>query len=117
MLREASSTSVADTPVNDEQSVRLVVECSVAGVDCPHAAPARRQPQIIYILKMFPRFSETFILNEILGLEALGFHVRIYSLKKPNDGRFHAELARLKARVRYVPEYVLPAALDYLDAL
>ncbi|MGI8908164.1 MAG: glycosyltransferase family 4 protein [Candidatus Sumerlaeaceae bacterium] len=69
----------------------------------------REQPSIIYLLKMFPRFSETFILNEILGLEELGFRVHIYSLKKPNDGKFHAQLGRLKAKVRYVPEYVLYA--------
>ena len=49
--------------------------------------------KIAYILKMYPRFSETFIINEILELERRGVDVRIYSLRKPDDGRFHAELA------------------------
>jgi colanic acid/amylovoran biosynthesis glycosyltransferase len=61
--------------------------------------------KIAYILKMYPRFSETFIVNEILELERQGVDVRIYSLRKPDDGRFHAELARVKANVVYTPEY------------
>lgn len=58
-----------------------------------------------YVLKMYPRFSETFVLNEILELERRGVTVRIFSLLKPDDGRFHARLARVKARVTYLPEY------------
>jgi len=63
-------------------------------------------PKIAYILKMFPRFSETFILSEILELERQGFDLRIFSLKKPDDGRFHADLARVRAPVTYVPEHL-----------
>lgn len=58
-----------------------------------------------YVLKMYPRFSETFILNEILELERQGVEVRIFSLHKPNDGRFHARLAKVQAKVTYLPEY------------
>jgi glycosyltransferase involved in cell wall biosynthesis len=58
-----------------------------------------------YVLKMYPRFSETFILNEILELERQGTDVRIFSLRKPDDGRFHAGLARVRAPVTYLPEY------------
>lgn len=61
--------------------------------------------KIAYILKMYPRFSETFIVNEILELERRGLDIRIYSLRKPDDGRFHAALARVKANVVYVPQY------------
>ncbi|RMH02143.1 MAG: colanic acid biosynthesis glycosyltransferase WcaL [Chloroflexi bacterium] len=61
--------------------------------------------RIAYILKMYPRFSETFIVNEILELERRGVDVRIYSLRKPDDGRFHASLARVKANVIYIPQY------------
>lgn len=77
--------------------------------------------KIAYILKMYPRFSETFIVNEILELERQGMDVRIYSLRKPDDGRFHASLARVKARVIYAPEYPemeperVRAALDDLS--
>ncbi len=61
--------------------------------------------RIAYILKMYPRFSETFIVNEILELERQGVDVRIYSLRKPDDGRFHPSLARVKANVVYAPQY------------
>ncbi|HFC11600.1 MAG TPA: colanic acid biosynthesis glycosyltransferase WcaL, partial [Anaerolineae bacterium] len=60
---------------------------------------------IAYILKMYPRFSETFIVNEILELERQGVDVRVYSLRKPDDGRFHRKLADVKAKVIYVPQY------------
>jgi len=62
---------------------------------------------IAYLVKMYPRFSETFIVNEILELERQGVDVRVYSLHKPNDGRFHASLARVQAPVIYTPEYPL----------
>lgn len=56
-----------------------------------------------YVLKMYPRFSETFIVSEILAREAAGENIVIYSLRPPVDGRFHAELAQVKAPVYYVP--------------
>jgi len=58
---------------------------------------------VCYVLRKFPVLSETFILNEILGLEALGVDVNIFSIERPNDPRFHAGLARLKAPVVYMP--------------
>ncbi len=65
---------------------------------------------IAYVLKMYPRFSETFVLNEILEVERQGIDVRIYSLHKPDDGRFHANLSRVRAPVIYLPEYLPPEA-------
>jgi len=74
-----------------------------------------------YVLKMYPRFSETFILNEVLELERQGVEVRIFSLLKPNDGRFHASLAKVQAKVSYLPErpmdelsLVLPACRNLI---
>lgn len=57
-----------------------------------------------YVVKMFPRLSETFILNEILQLEEYGVEVVIFSLKKPNEGRFHPQVSRLKAQVFYLED-------------
>jgi glycosyltransferase involved in cell wall biosynthesis len=65
---------------------------------------------------MFPRFSETFILNEILELERQGLELRIFSLKRPDDGVFHADVARIRAPVTYVPESPLRAARAYASA-
>jgi glycosyltransferase involved in cell wall biosynthesis len=48
--------------------------------------------------------SETFVLGELLALEARGVPLHIFSLERPNDPRFHEDLPRLKARVAYVPD-------------
>jgi glycosyltransferase involved in cell wall biosynthesis len=60
------------------------------------------EPATAYILKMYPRFSETFIVSEILAREAAGDRIEIFSLRPPNDPRFHPELARVKAPVTYI---------------
>lgn len=59
-------------------------------------------PRVGYVLKMYPRFSETFIVHEILQQEAAGTHVEIFSLRLPIDGRFHEALARVQAPVTYL---------------
>ncbi|HEX9638340.1 MAG TPA: glycosyltransferase [Acidobacteriota bacterium] len=69
-----------------------------------------------YVLKMFPRFSETFILAEILELERRGVKLEIVSLRKPDDGCFHAELARLRSRVHYLPEHATCHPMRFLAA-
>jgi len=63
-----------------------------------------RIPRIGYVLKMYPRFSETFVVSEILAREAAGHDIRVYSLRLPVDGRFHAMLADVRAPVSYIPD-------------
>ena len=65
------------------------------------------EPTIAYLLKMYPRFSETFVLAELLELERQGMRLHVFSLKKPDDGVFHADVSRLRARVTYLPEPLL----------
>jgi len=60
---------------------------------------------IAYVLKKFPVLSETFILNELLELEAQGLGLHIFSLERPNDPRFHEDLPKLKANISYVPDF------------
>jgi hypothetical protein len=61
--------------------------------------------KIAYVVKMFPRLSETFILNEMLELERQGVEITVFSLKKPNEGKFHPQLSDLKARVFYLDDF------------
>ncbi len=75
---------------------------------------AQANERVAYLIKMFPRFSETFILSEVLELERTGVDLRIYSLKTPVDPRRHADVDRVQAPVTYVPEDRLRAAGDYL---
>lgn len=56
-----------------------------------------------YVLKVYPRLSETFIVNEILELERQGARVTVFSLRLPEEGRFHEKLARVAADVVYLP--------------
>lgn len=64
----------------------------------------QKTPRIAYLLKTFPRLSETFILNEILGLERLGMDIQIFSLKRPAEEEpLQSALAAVKGSVTYVP--------------
>lgn len=64
---------------------------------------SNRKLRVGYVLKVFPRISETFVLNEILELERQGVEVEIFSLNPPSDPRFHSRLGRLQAKVHYLP--------------
>jgi colanic acid/amylovoran biosynthesis glycosyltransferase len=61
-------------------------------------------PRIGYLLWKYPRFSQTFIVNEILELERQGVELRIGSLRSPSDGVFHEAISRVKARCDYLPD-------------
>jgi glycosyltransferase involved in cell wall biosynthesis len=63
-----------------------------------------------YVLKMYPRFSETFIVTELVQMQRLGVDLEIFSLRPPVDGRFHAGLAELRAPVSYLQHLGLRAA-------
>lgn len=69
------------------------------------------EPGVAYVLKMYPRFSETFIVSEILAREAAGDRIEIFSLRPPNDPRFHPELARVQAPVTYIDRPIKTVAL------
>ncbi|MGD9251165.1 MAG: glycosyltransferase [Desulfobacterales bacterium] len=66
------------------------------------------------ILKGYPRISETFISNEILLLEQLGFHLRIFSMRSPREKFTHASVRRIRARVDYLPETIVSRHLPAL---
>jgi glycosyltransferase involved in cell wall biosynthesis len=66
--------------------------------------------RVAYLVKTFPRLSETFILNEILGVEELGLELEIFSLRRlpPESGPVHPDVAKVKGPVRYIPSFVRP---------
>ncbi|MEB3355902.1 MAG: glycosyltransferase [Synechococcales bacterium] len=67
------------------------------------------QPVIGYLVKTFPKVSETFILNEILELERQGLNLHIFSLRSPTDKRPHPAVAQIKSPITYIPS-LLPEA-------
>jgi glycosyltransferase involved in cell wall biosynthesis len=68
---------------------------------------------IAYIVKMFPRLSETFIQNEILELERRDMRLRLFSLKRP---RPETAGAQVRASVIYLPERVYREPIRALRA-
>lgn len=61
--------------------------------------------RIAYVLKVYPRFSETFVVTELLAREAHGDDLRIYALRPTTDARFHPEIARVAAEVTWIARY------------
>lgn len=55
-----------------------------------------------YVLKRFPRLSETFVLNEMLELERQGVEVTVFALLRPSDEPRHELLGALKAKVHHL---------------
>ena len=58
------------------------------------------------LVKIYPKLSETFILEEILGLERLGQRLRLYSLAPATDTVSHPAVARVRAPLVSVPASV-----------
>ncbi len=58
------------------------------------------------VVKGYPRLSETFIAQEILGLQQRGQRQLIVSLRHPTDRKVHAINRRITAAVLYLPEYL-----------
>lgn len=56
-----------------------------------------------YLLRMYPRLSQTFVVNEIREHERQGVDISIASLRLPNEGLFHESICRVTARVYYPP--------------
>ncbi|HJN04729.1 MAG TPA: glycosyltransferase family 4 protein [Alphaproteobacteria bacterium] len=59
-----------------------------------------------FVLKGYPRLSETFIAQEILALERRGLDVLIVSLRRPTDRTVHPIHREIAARALYLPEYL-----------
>lgn len=85
---------------------------------------SRPEPVVAIAMKGYPRLSETFIAQELLGLQRRGLPFAIWSLRRPTDAARHLMHNEISAPVRYLPEYlhdepgrVLRGALDALTRL
>ncbi|MFA3918546.1 glycosyltransferase [Ruegeria hyattellae] len=63
-------------------------------------------PKLAVLVKGWPRLSETFIAQELVALEEAGHSFEIWSLRHPTDVKRHPLHDRLRAPVRYLPEYL-----------
>ena len=60
------------------------------------------RPRVGYVVKRYPRYSETFIVTEILAHEEAGLDIEIFALHPSSDTHFQDSLARVRAPVRYL---------------
>lgn len=72
--------------------------------------------KIGFLLKGYPRLSETFIAQEIYLLEQRGFEIEIFSLKAPREKIRHPVNDNIKAKVTYFPDDSLKGILSTASA-
>ncbi|MBL8814907.1 MAG: glycosyltransferase family 4 protein [Planctomyces sp.] len=58
--------------------------------------------KIGYVVKRYPRFSETFVVNEILAHETAGQSLEIFSLRPPADTHFQDLISRVRSPLTYL---------------
>ena len=63
-------------------------------------------PVVAIAMKGYPRLSETFIAQELLGLQQRGLPFAIWSLRQPTDVDRHLMHRQITAPVSYLPEYL-----------
>jgi glycosyltransferase involved in cell wall biosynthesis len=71
---------------------------------------------IAFVVKGYPRLSETFVANEIRALEKRGLDIRIVSLRQPTDAKRHPVHGEIRAIPHYLPEYLYRAPRRVLGA-
>ncbi len=64
------------------------------------------EPEVAIAMKGYPRLSETFIAQELLGLQQGGLPFAIWSLRRPTDADRHLMHRQITAPVNYLPEYL-----------
>ncbi len=74
------------------------------------------QRNVAYIVKSWPRLSETFVLNEIISLEQRGLRIRVFSVREPDAGPSNSKVSQVRAEVTYLAfgthwKQVVPANL------
>jgi glycosyltransferase involved in cell wall biosynthesis len=72
---------------------------------------SRSNKQIGYLLRSYPRLSQTFILNEILALEKIGVSIQIFALTDPHEKVVQMQVDLVQAPVHYLDEDIQPRSL------
>ncbi len=65
-----------------------------------------KRGKVAILVKGYPRLSETFIAQELLGLQQAGLDFDIVSLRHPTDTTTHDLNRRITAKAHYLPEYL-----------
>src|SRR5688572_2097231 len=70
--------------------------------------------QIGYLLRSYPRLSQTFVLNEILALEKIGVSIQIFALTNPREKVVQMQVDQVQAPVHYLDESIQPRRLGQM---
>lgn len=73
--------------------------------------------KMVVLLKGYPRLSETFIAQELRGLELAGFKLELMSMRRPTDKKRHPVHDEIEAPVHYLPEYLHEEPIRVAKAL
>jgi glycosyltransferase involved in cell wall biosynthesis len=60
--------------------------------------------RIAYILRSYPRLSQTFIVNEILALEQLSLNLHLFAITNPHEPIVQPQVAQVHAPVEYLED-------------
>lgn len=71
--------------------------------------PGTEPVQVAYFLRSWPRLSQTFILSEVLMLEAQGVDVRVFGLEKSEEQLVQPDAARVRGPIAYLSELLPPS--------
>lgn len=70
----------------------------------PASDLVRTTGPVAYIMKRYPRLTETFIVNEIRAMERLGANLHIFSLLTPEPPPHHPVVAEVQAPIHATPD-------------
>jgi glycosyltransferase involved in cell wall biosynthesis len=71
-------------------------------------------PHVAYVVRSWPRLSQTFVLDEVLALQRLGLRLEIFALSRSDEALTQPEVALVRAPVTYLDR---PASGDHLRVL
>jgi len=92
--------NTVEQTTNMAEESHLSPDSSSPDSSSPVSSPLR----VGYIVRSFPRLSQTFILNEVLALEASGVQVRIFSCTNPHESIVQPQVADVQAQIDYLED-------------
>src|SRR5687767_6725920 len=64
--------------------------------------PEKSTLRVGYILRSYPRLSQTFVVNEVRALEKLGVQIHIFAVTHPHEALVQPQVADVQAPVDYL---------------
>ena len=70
--------------------------------------------RVAYVVRSWPRLSQTFVLNEVLALERMGVAISIFAMARVDEQVVQPQVAEVGAPVRYLDDHVIRSARSHL---